>query len=504
MKKILRNKYVLLIILVTAIGSGVIDYYTPMMGDDLKFWRILGQENYNLPNRQTLWFFAAHINCCNGRLLDALGPIIINLLPKGMASIVMGCMTGLFFVSVLLCSGISARRDSSAAITLIAVTLAITPWWDYMLIRVCQFNYLWGSTFCLLFIYLFYMNNSNNDSKSKLVGIAVLGILAGSAHEQTGVAMCASFGLWALYHRNYRNLSKRQRYMLTGLAIGTLITFASPGIWNRAGGESVKEEFFNLIVYTLPVYTLFLAVILSCLLSKRGRQFLRKCASSEWLTYTLAGGVAAMIAIISGIPGRTGLFSEICALVALSKMALVWNPRINKATSAVTAIIGSLFIISHYYIAAQTQHKLYRQYNDVIEAYKSSSDGIVFYDTTGRLDVPWLTLYRVKGAPDADDAFLLDCLRASYKPNGNIPVILPDGLTNFRQELTDSIVYHNITIYSTSPTHVVETVDNLNLQYYPGESARYVTHTTIDDGREVWIATPRIRDPGDYNASVKQ
>ncbi len=37
---------------------------------------------------------------------------------------------------------------------------------------------------------------------------------------------------------------------------------------------------------------------------------------------------------------------------------------------------------------------------------------------------------------------------------------------------------------------------------YPGPAPRVISQTKLADGRDIWIATPRVRDPGDYELAV--
>lgn len=103
---------------------------------------------------------------------------------------------------------------------------------------------------------------------------------------------------------------------------------------------------------------------------------------------------------------------------------------------------------------------------------------------------------------DADDLWLLQVMRDAYKPGGNIPVVLPESMAGFASHLTDSVSDGRNTVYTFRPDNVVMTQDGLPLQYYPGPAPRFVTQTTLADGRDVWIATPRVRDPGDYELPV--
>ncbi len=502
MKKILQNPVVAAVLAIIAIGSALLDYYLPAMGDDLAFWHFLGLEDYTAPDRRTISFILAHIFGCNGRLFDYMGPVVINLLPRAMAAALMGGMAALFFFSIWWAVDVPQRRHTAFSVVLLTSVLAIMPWWDGMFLRVCQFNYLWGTAFCILFIAIFFAKPSGRDSRAALWGVALLGVFAGAAHEQTGVAMSATFICWALAGRRYRTLTLRRKVMLAALFAGTFLTVAAPAIWHRAAQDSVHQPIVPLLVTTLPLYLILMSVTAVCMCTRRSRAFIIGLASTSWSIYVSAGFIAGIIAVLSGIPGRTGMFTEACAAVALARMCMDVRCHIGKIPAALITIVCIALITAHFTVSVRYQSRMYGEAEAVKREYIASSDGIVFYDFTSRCDVPLLTLNRVKGVADADDLWLLQVMRDAYKPGGNIPVVLPESMAGFASHLTDSVSDGRNTVYTSRPDNVVITQDGLPLQYYPGPAPRFVTQTTLADGRDVWIATPRVRDPGDYELPV--
>ena len=260
MKRHTRNSTVAIALLVIAAGSGLLDYFTPMTGDDLMFWNALGLHDYTAPDRSTVSFILAHIFGCNGRLFDYMGPIITNLPPRWLSSVLMGAMAGVFFFSVLFAARVPSRRHTAFSLALLAVTLAVMPWWDSMYLRVCQFNYPWAAAFCLLFIGFFFRDASAPQGRLRLWALLFLGICAGASHEQAGVALCAAFLWWCFVGKRYRRLSLRRKYMLAGLLAGSLLSAGAPSIWARASAAAPGQSFGLLVATTLPVLMVFLLV----------------------------------------------------------------------------------------------------------------------------------------------------------------------------------------------------------------------------------------------------
>lgn len=502
MKKICQYPAIAFTLFIIVIGSALLDYFLPVMGDDLIFLNLLGLDSYTCPNRQTVSFILAHVFGCNGRLFDYMGPVVINLLPRAIASAIMGLMAGMFYYSILYACRLPRRGYQTMSLFVMTVTLATMPWWDGMYLRVCQFNYSWGATFCLLFIGLFF-RNPDAQSRLKLFVFFILGVFAGAAHEQTGVSMCGAFFIWLITSGHYRKLSTDRRYMLSGLLAGTLLTIAPPGIWLRAAQDHVGQTLPLLILTTMPVLLLLLAVILICALTKSGRRYLRTLKSGEWGVTVYAAIFAGIIAVMSGIPGRTGFFTEAASIVALTRMALDVRLHIPRTAAALASVLMVALTGIHFVLSIMAQHQLMREYEDVREAYIESPDGIVYYDFTDRYDVSPLTLFRVKGVADADDYWNLHALQEAYGDSIKVLATLPASFRGRLDTMTDSVSDGTVTVYTSKPEHVVITLDDAVLQYYPGESPRAITAAHLADGRDIWVATPRVLDPGDYSLPVK-
>lgn len=494
---------VVAILIIVAVGSGVLDYYLPQMGDDLRFWNFLGLDAYKIPNRQTISFILAHIVGCNGRVFDYMGPVVINLLPGLAAAVVMGLMAGLYYFSVWYAARVPQRGHASFSAALLTLVLLVTPWWDSLFLRVCQFNYTWGTTFCLLFIAKFFQETSAKPTRLGLFLLCLLGICAGCAHEQTGVAMCAAFFLWTITGGRYRKLSLRQKAMLGALLFGALLTVCTPAIWMRAGDNRAPQYLSTLILTTYPAFLALLSLLAALAVFKSGRSFVwRMAKQADWLVMLTAAFVAALIGVYSGIPGRTGVFTEACSLVLLARMALQVKFRINKAAAGIVCALCLLFITAHFCAAVASQKPMRVQHDQVVNAYKASPDGIVYYDYDGRYDAHPLALNRVKGVADGDDDWNLFVLAETYRDDERPLIVLPSAMRGCLDELTDSVTCGSTTIYSQKPTCLVVTADGLLLQYYPGPAPRSVQSTTLEDGRQIWVAAPRVRDPGDYNLPV--
>lgn len=243
------------LIIIIAIGTGVLDYFTPLMGDDMSKWLAMGGDDSAFPDRRAISFLAAQYFGCNGRIFDALGPLITNLLPHVLASALIGFMTGLFFYALCLSAGVLREGRATLACGLIAVALFTLPWWDSMFMRVCHFNYIWATTFALFFVHAWF--SELNPGKWTLFGLFILGGMAGCFHEQIGVAMTAYFGLYVIIKRCW----DWHLVPFAGLCIGTLLTIASPAIWIRNSEFIQDATRVEMLYTTLPWVIIALVVI---------------------------------------------------------------------------------------------------------------------------------------------------------------------------------------------------------------------------------------------------
>ena len=503
MKRHTRNSIVSIALLVIAAGSGLLDYFTPMTGDDLMFWKALGLHGYTAPDRSTVSFILAHIFGCNGRLFDYMGPIITNLPPRWLSSVLMGAMAGVFFFSVLFVARVPSRRHTAFSLALLAVTLAVMPWWDSMYLRVCQFNYPWAAAFCLLFIGFFFRNASAPQGRLRLWALLFLGICVGASHEQSGVAMCAAFFWWCMIGKRYRRLSLRRKYMLAGLLAGTVLSAGAPSIWARASAAAPGQSFGLLVATTLPVLMVLMLVCAVMLATVGGRRYLKRRLAGAWGVLAVCAVVSGAIAVASGVPGRTGFLPESCSIVALAIMALDLHVRVIRPVAAVVSAVSMLWIVAHFSAAIAEQRRVGHEFDDVLEAYVASPDGIVYYDITGRYDVSPLALNRVKGVPDADDYWARHSISEAYGTPEKIFAVLPSCFRGGLEAMADSVVHGATAVYASRPDGCVLTEDDVLLRSYPGPAPQAVYSARMADGREIWIATPRVRDPGDYELPVK-
>lgn len=485
----------LLPIVIIGIGSGLLDYFTPAMGDDLAKWNALGLGSYTHPDRSTISFLAAQYFDCNGRIFDGLGPALTYLLPRDIAAALMGTMTAVYFAFLAAAAGLWHRKRVAAADAIILIALLTLPWWDYMSLRVCQFNYLWSTAFALATVYFYFRTDIRNNF-CNLSALLICGGLAAASHEQTGIALSAVFLPLSFSLLLNRSLAKTRASIAIGVALGTIFSISSPALWNR-NAEFVRDaDTGELLIGTLPFTLLLLIIIIGMSLTRTGRTKLRQLAATSWSAYVAIAVISGLIAVYSTTPGRTGWLPESMAMVALAIMLLDFRRRLSSIWTSVLCISALSLITAHYVVAIKWQYRVGREYNEVIEMYRTSTDGIVYLDATRDTDVPKIALGRVKAVPDADDLYLLEVIRSSYKQNHPL-TILPEAFKGQLNSFSDSLTITGYTLYRQAPMTVWFTNPAGNRLSLTADS-RVLSLIKAPDGSDIYLASPLIIDPGDH------
>lgn len=481
---------VTLTLLFLSVAAAVLDWFTPAMGDDLSFWARLGLEDYTWPDRSTLSYIAGHLTGCNVRIFDTFGPVVINLLPRVLASAIMGLMAGFYFLTLLKTAGLPSRRHTTISLAVLAFTVAVLPWWDSMWMRVCDFNYLWSAAFTLLFISEFVRPQGNlRESRMRIAAMFLLGVAAAGSHEVAALSIWGAGVLWWIpNHRGYP-LFARRKALLAGAAAATVMHFVMPALWLRMNQGEYRFPVGETILLSVPVMAALVVIVLIMMLFRRRRRTIRELWKGKWGFLVATGFASSLVVIASGSAGRTGIPAESCAIAAFAIMLLRSGIRIGRAPAVIVSAGCIAFICVHYAVSIVWQKKLGDEFREFTEDFRNSPDGIVYGDYLHRTDAPAIALDRVKGVPDADDWYM-EVITRAYRTGSAPPVVLPTAfrgrLETFTGVLTDGTV----------------TVCNSSAEVHPGPGDN-VTRTVTASGREITIVRPGFRDPGDPPLNYK-
>lgn len=492
-----------LIVLFAALAAcyGVVDYNTPMLGDDVAKAMWVDHDGWHMLSVRTLRFIAGHWLVCNGRILDSVGPVLTCGLPAAGASALMGVMAAVYIYSLLWSAALLRRGRFTLAIWAVAAIIALMPAHDEMWMRVCQYSYMWSTAICLVFWKLYFRIERGHSHAALVTGCAATALLTGFSHEETGVAACTAMAVYLLAGHRYRHLGKAQVVMVAALAAGTVLALASPPLYQRAGtqGQSILPC-AHIVVTTLRIAAVLACVIVIMIVRRPWRKVIAGVARGRWIVYPAMAFVAGAVTLWSGVEGRTGYLPESSAMVALILLVRPWRWLMPARMPALLSSAAALLIVLHFAVLIPLQMRLGREYEEVAGQYAGSDDGIVYRDITLRSDFPWLALDRAQGVPDADDIWLLEMAKREWRTDSLPLIVLPRAFEGRLDAFADSLSVDGYSVYSAPPSHTVRAVGGdlaYEIELKASAGWHVVTAAETAAGRKIWVCSPLVVDKGD-------
>ncbi|MBD5487933.1 MAG: hypothetical protein HDR13_03955 [Lachnospiraceae bacterium] len=263
-----RNLCSVFIVAVLALFLFLLRYDMPLYGDDVNGLvsnnpdsdylddRIVeGECELNLDySLHTTWVkLVESYFTWNGRVITKLVIPLIRMifsLPDGMnwtmlsLYIMLLQLVMLLLVVRIICGSIKDSMKVPAVILLTGILLFYIPSYSYAyMTRLVMYTfiniYVISVILYLLFytaIHRVYMKSSDLPETKTIIGINLLGFLAGLSHEAYGVIFGAVLltQLTRFWLKNYRKISVRYLFMYIGYIVGFCICFFAPGNFNRA------------------------------------------------------------------------------------------------------------------------------------------------------------------------------------------------------------------------------------------------------------------------------
>ena len=471
-----------ILITVVAVAATLQLAATPFFGDDLAYLGV-----FSGPNAHCDGFFdwllngARHWLNVNGRLANILFTVLL-LLPKWLLACICGCFTAMMYSETIKQSGLS-KNFTSAAI-LAGVMLFALPWWDYMMLFDCQFNYVFSCGMCL---WAFRMIYTKPKSKLHLAVLSFACLACGMMHEAASFPLCIAVSLSI-----FLSGEKPNKVLFASFATGSLLVTFSPGIIIRALESGSKTPDDTLLMLLLKSDSAALLVALGIIIVVIRGKF-RSFAASKTGVLAIASVISMAIGSASGIIGRTGWFAQTYAFIVIFTFI---SPTISRTPKIITAALLATMLF-HATAVVAWQWKLSGEYDTFEKAYAASSDGIVYGDFTKDNAAPLITLNKTRGVPDADDTYLLICLARHLGKKDFPPIVLPSEVkTAVTENFSGTVTLSNGDIItSTKPKDAK-----------PLETGFFITHCSGTEcvvqpftlhGKKYYHISPRILDPGD-------
>lgn len=468
-------------ILLITVCSFFIYLFSPYLGDDLVYKSVFNgaSPNYDSWLKYPRWV-ARHWFNSNGRLPNFIMPLLFTL-PKFIVAAL--CSMALWLMYRL---SVSAARGSSAML-LVGCIFFLLPWWDSFFLFACQTNYVWASA-GILAVYLLLFG----QHRCPLWLGTIICFIGGTMHEAASASFISGLIVYAIVGN--RGFERYQKIILIAFCLGAAFTIFSPGIISRAARNSIPDDPWYLILLKSDFIALGLWVaILVCGLIPKLRGPIVSVLRSPLCVLAVGALAGSFISAASGIVGRSGWFAELFALIVIARIVKIECRWFSWTLLAIITLVMAGCIV--------WQFKVWQDFKKFETDFSQSCDGVVYMDVIRDNEIPvWLTLNRLRGIPDPDDAYLLYSLSKYYRTDGSVPKIIPTCARRYEHVPPDSIVKicnrDIVTIEELLPNEVkiINKIDDNTYVY--GVEIDGELYVIQSFGRSLHLS-PLILDPGD-------
>ncbi len=359
---------------------------TPLIADDYSYSIGLDKSRINGFN-DIFNYQIFHYTSWGGRTVAHTIAQIFLLFPKCLFSI----LNSLCFVGVILLMYNLAKKESEEKPHLLLIIFFLlyfllpvfgqnTLW----LIGSC--NYLWTTLFILLLVFQYKKEKNQKDSIGKIIGIFLLGIIAGWTNENTAFGLIVV--IIAFLFKNKIEKKEIQKWKISGLAgavLGFLALILAPGNYARKSiiedNSFFLKKIFNrfmictdgLVHYFLPIIIIFLVLITIYIYKKK------KININAYI-YFIGGGILSIYPMVLSptFPARTWfgpfVFGIIGIIVLVSELDIIFNRMYKYIFINTFIVVGIVFVLDYYYLAKSIYNlrKVWDYRTMYIEKYKDN------------------------------------------------------------------------------------------------------------------------------------
>lgn len=369
-----RKLYAILWIGVILVSFAVVLFLnisTPLISDDITYLYIYGETGEITSVSDIIQSQKNHYYLWGGRSVVHFIAQLLLMLPSFLADI-LNATIYILFISLIYwhCKGRGKASLSLFVLIGLAVWFLQPVFGDTVLWITGSANYLWGTTFVLLFLLPYRMYNG--DSKSQLItlfySITILlwGIIAGWTNENTAGAMVLIALLFLYYYRRQGwNIPLWTISGIVGGLIGFLVMILAPGNFERAGEASSLSLYvfgYRLFNYTLTFfYYGGVAVLLAAVMLVLYNQFYREkheraSVLSLSLIYYIAAIAAVYAMLLSPTFPRRALFGVVTFLIigaGILYYNLNFKETLVRQLRALVLLIGLISFVFTFYLASK-------------------------------------------------------------------------------------------------------------------------------------------------------
>lgn len=270
-----------------------------------------------------------------------------------------------FIVLLLKLVGRSIRDVWSVA----SIALLLLLMYDTVYSPAFQIGFVWMFLLSIGWLYVFFY--SKTKSIFACIGLFLFSIIAGQGHEALNIGVSGALIIYAITNR--KSMTRNQWVMFFGFGIGALTLCLSPASVGRANKANLAfyVTLFNILSYLRVTYV-FLIVLL---VAKFRRQLSVKVFYKEHSFYINAMILLLSFNMIVGVYGGRQLMGvELMALILTLKCLPSYQFNMNGLL-ILTLIVSVVYVAKWQYISL-----VRNEYDDIVELYNKSSDGVVYCD----------------------------------------------------------------------------------------------------------------------------
>lgn len=491
----MRWTYNMPIILIIMIGVAycALGFMIPPVGDDLGFISSFQSQNdcwYAFPRyvyRAWIWN--------NARLADMLNPLGYVYSPLWLQALSNGVMVGLMYWFALKLS-LNLSRQNTIIAVLIIFLLTFAMRWDGIWMEYNTFyNYIWSSALGMGALLFLFSKYSQSGRWYWWLMLPVC-FIAGGMHEALGMPLALSLIIYVIVTPFFKKSTPLRKLSFIAMVTGGLFTLTSPASYGRIGSMLQPESTFFIISGSAIFVVILILLVFYLLIFKKSELY--SLIHSPWIVYVGIAFVSSGFMLLSGYGGRTGWFAQLFAIIAVFKILDKFRFAINHWVDNIGSVILGIIIVLHLWMVVEWQYKLSEETRDVIEEYKKSQDGIVYYDYTSDKDVPWYVMRKTHGVPDDDDTYYRYRMRMHYGDEKQM-VVLPSAFKPFLKSQSLPIESGEFILTDIYPQ---ETYGDTIVEIFPRvmtkiEGEEYIINNFDYNGKELYFLSKTDHDRGE-------
>lgn len=355
----------------------LLTYYTPIdIGDDIAYMFVFGENGR--PIHSVIDCFVSQYNhyfVQHGRLpVMFLVQLFDAVLGKNLYNICNGLV---FCITLYLLVEYTFHRQSVFAIILsvFLVFFFIPAFGQTHLWLTGSIDYLWASTFVLLFLFIFRRYSKISPSLH-LIWICPFSLIVAMCHEAFSLPL--SFGLLVYLYIERKHLYNTAALPIAiAFIIGTLLLVFAPGTQRRLNTESGIDMMYFLKRLVAGVYSLFftlrifwLFVILFIYVYRKNRSGAKKFLMQHILLSSALIVAPVILFVGARYGGRINYATEVLALILLLHLICSFEPfRYKKFLSFTCAL---LLLLSYIPITLVAKDNFYN-YKSVMKQLEEKS-----------------------------------------------------------------------------------------------------------------------------------